>query len=135
MAILKSHQIFTLHEVKETASIVPTKGLAQCSKHDNKKLKLYCDTCQLLICSHCTYRQHHDHNFDLVTVVFPKHKEELISSLTPLKEKLLNVRQALNTFDSLAKKVNEKRAALETSIQERRLKNNITFWNRDRGNY
>ncbi len=135
MAILKSHQIFTLHEVKETASIVPTKGLAQCSKHDNKKLKLYCETCQLLICSHCTYRQHHGHNFDLVTVVFPKHKEELISSLTPLKEKLLNVRQALNTFDSLAKKVNEKRAALETSIQERRLKNNITFWNRDRGNY
>ena len=63
----------------------------------------------------CTIRLHQGHNYDLLADVFPKHKEELVSSLKPLKQKLDTVQQALKAFDTRAKDINDQRATLESS--------------------
>ena len=114
----KNHQLLTLEELEtQAASLVPPKKDApRCPKHTNKKLKIYCETCKKLICNDCTIRLHRDHNYDLLADVFPKHKEELVSSLKPVKQKLHTVQQALKAFDMRAKEINDQRATLETHI-------------------
>ena len=59
--------------------------------------------------------------------VFTKHKEETVSGLKPVKEKLNKVQQALRSFDTRAKEINEQRVTMEANIhrefdqQQRRL--------------
>ena len=116
----KNHQLLTLRELEiQAASLAPPKKDApRCPKHTNKKLKIYCETCKELICSDCTIRLHRDHNYDLLADVFHKHKEELVSSLKPVKQKLHTVQQALKAFDTRAKEINDQRATLEAHIHK-----------------
>ena len=118
--LTRNHQVLTLKEVEtQAASLVPRKKDApRCQKHPNKKLKIYCETCKELLCSECTIRLHKDHNYGLLADVFPKHKEELVSSLEPLKQKIDTVQQALRAFDTRAKEINGQRATLEAHIHK-----------------
>ena len=117
LKIWKTHQIITLDKVQAQATnlIPPKKALPRCPKHSNKKLKIYCETCLELICSDCTIRLHQGHNYDLVGEVFIKHKEDIVSGLKPVKEKLNKVQQALQTFDTRAKEINEQRVTMEAN--------------------
>ena len=118
--LTKNHQLLTLIELETQAAslVLPKKDAPQCSKHTNKKLKIYCETCKELICNDCTIRLHRDHNYDLLADVFFKHKEELVSSLKPVKQKLHTVQQALKAFDTRAKEINDQRATLEAHIHK-----------------
>ena len=118
LKITNTHHIITLDEVQAQATklIPPKKAVPRCTKHSNKKLKIYCETCEELICSDCTIRVHRDHNYDLVVDVFPKHKEEIISSLKPVREKLETVLKALQAFDTRAKEISENKAIVEADI-------------------
>ncbi len=120
LKLTRSHQIVSLQEFQEQAKQIITakKTIHTCEKHYKKELKIYCETCKELICTDCTIRLHKDHNYDLVADVFPKHKEELVSSLKPVKEKLGRVQQALKMFDTLAKDIHDQRATLETDIHK-----------------
>ena len=103
----------------QISTVVSTREDApQCSKHTNEKLKIYCETCKELICSDCTIRLHRDHNYDLLADVFHKHKEELVSSLKLVKQKLHKVQQAIKAFDTRAKEINDQRATLEAHIHK-----------------
>ena len=117
---IKHHKIVTLNELKDQAAnlIPPKKTLPNCPKHPENVLKIYCETCSTLICTDCTIRLHRDHNYDLLTDVFHKHKEELVSSLKPVKQKLHTVQQALKAFDTRAKEINDQRATLEAHIHK-----------------
>ena len=116
----KNHQLLTLKELEtQAASLVPPKKDApRCPKHKNKKLKIYCETCKELICNDCTIRVHRDHNYDLLADVFHKHKEELVSSLKPVKQKLHTVQQALKAFDMRAKEIDDQKATIEAHIHK-----------------
>ena len=118
--LTKNHQLLTLKEVEtKAASLVPhKKDGPHCQKHSNKKLKIYCETCKELICNDCTIHLHRDHNYDRLADVFPKHKEELVSSLKPLKQKLDTVQRALKAFDTRAKDINDQRATIEAHIHK-----------------
>ena len=118
--LTRNHPIVTIEEAQtQAASLVPPKKDApRCPKHTNKKLKIYCDTCKELICNDCTIRLHKDHNYDLLANVFHKHKEELVSSLKPVKQKLHTVQQALKAFNTRAKEINDQRATLEAHIHK-----------------
>ena len=116
----KHHKIVTLKDLQDQASnlIPPKKMLPNCLKHLENVLKIYCETCSTLICTDCTIRLHQGHNYDLLADVFPKHKEELVSSLKPVKQKLHTVQQALKAFDTRAKEINDQRATLEAHIHK-----------------
>ena len=119
MRKLKGHKLLSLEEYQsQSISIVPPKALQNCPKHPQNVLKIYCETCSTLICNDCTVRLHKDHNYDLATDVFHKHKEGLVYSLKPVKEKLEEVHQTLNAFDTRAKEINDQRAILEAQIHE-----------------
>ena len=92
--------------------------IPNCPRHPKNALKIYCETCSTLICNDCTIRLHRDHNYDLLADVFHKHKEELVSSLKPVNQKLHTVQQALKAFDTRAKEINDQRATLEAHIHK-----------------
>ena len=118
LTVTRHHKIIALDDFHAQANnlIPPKKALPRCPTHSNKKLKIYCETCRELICSDCTIRLHQGHNYDLVGDVFTKHKEEIVSGLKPVKEKLDKVQQALRTFDTRAKAINEQRVTMEANI-------------------
>ena len=117
---LKTHQILTLDEVQAQATnLIPPKRLVSyCPRHPENVLKIFCETCSVVICNDCTIRLHKDHNYDLVGEVFTKHKEEIVSGLKPVKEKLDNVQQALKAFDTRVKEINEQRVTVEATIHK-----------------
>ena len=84
-----SHEVITLDQLEgDVAQLVPPKKFMFCSKHPTKELHLYCETCEELICQHCTVRTHRDHQYDLVTDAFQKHKDVLVTSLQPVEQQL-----------------------------------------------
>ena len=127
--ISKNHQIITLDEVQTQATnlIPPKRLISYCLRHPESVLKIFCETCSVLICNDCTIRLHKDHNYDLVGDVFPKHKEEIVTSLKPVKENLSKTQRALQAFDTRAKEINEQRVTVKANIhrefdqQQRRL--------------
>ena len=120
LKLTRSHQIVSIQEFQAQAAklMAAKKKIQSCEKHRGNELKIYCETCKELICDDCTIRLHRDHNYDLVADVFPKHKEELVSSLKPVKQKLHTVQQALKAFDTRAKELNDQRATLEAHIHK-----------------
>ena len=115
---LRNHKLISLDELKAqvTSLVPPKKAVPHCPKHLGNDLKIYCDTCSTLICMDCTIHIHKDHNYDLVADVLTKHKEELVSSLKPVKEKLDSVQRALKDFDTRAKAIHDQRAAIKANI-------------------
>ena len=87
---LAGHEISSLEDIeKEVAALVPPKKVVMtCPTHPSKKLKLYCETCNELICRDCTVKTHRDHQYDLVNDCFQKHKDAILKSLQPTKRNL-----------------------------------------------
>ena len=112
------HKIVGMNEVLADATklLPPKKQVPRCKKHSSMELKIYCESCSELICSDCTVRLHQGHNFDLVGDVFPKHKEDIVSSLKPVRENLDKVNLALKVFDTRAKEINVQRETVEADI-------------------
>ena len=90
---LQGHQISSLDEVQETASkmVAPKKVSSMCSKHTTEPIKIYCETCDELICRDCTVKTHRDHNYDLIPDTFPKHRDAILACLGPIKSELASV--------------------------------------------
>uniref|UniRef100_A0A1X7TZC8 B box-type domain-containing protein n=1 Tax=Amphimedon queenslandica TaxID=400682 RepID=A0A1X7TZC8_AMPQE len=85
-----------------------------CSTH-NKKMKLYCETCDSVICRDCTVRTHKDHEYDLVSASYTKHCQELKGSLNPVKRKIKALKKVLS---ALAEREGEMRERGEGVLEE-----------------
>ena len=116
-----NHQIVPINDLQsEAASLIsPTKGkVMPCKKHPENLLKIYCETCNELICNDCTIRLHQGHQYDLISDTFPKHKEELVNQLEPVKHHLATVNQALSNFDGRSVEIHDQRAAIQADIHK-----------------
>ena len=115
------HQMVSLQEVLADATrLVPLKKekVLHCQKHADNTLKIYCETCNELICNDCTIRLHHGHTYDLISDTFPKHKQELVNQLEPIKHHLVTVDQALQSFAARSKEIHDQSAAIQTDIHK-----------------
>ena len=115
---LTGHKIVGLNEVLADATklLPPKKPVPPCKKHSSKKLKTYCNTCSELICSDCKTGPHRGHTYHIPSDTFPQDKEEIVSSLKPVKENFNKVDQALKAFDPRAKEINDQRSTVEADI-------------------
>ena len=117
-APIAHHQIISLDEVTATSvsQLLPAQQqpTLTCSTH-GKKMKIYCETCDGVICRDCTVRTHKDHEYDLVSASYTKHCQELEHSLNPVKGKI----EALKKFlSALAKSEGEIRERGEGVLEE-----------------
>ena len=97
---------FTLNNLKETYSLMKnaviqpnTQQATMCKDHE-KPLDFFCETCDEVICAHCTVRIHKHHEYDLITDSYTKHCEKLRESLPTVKTKA----EALKNFLSMLAK-------------------------------
>ena len=112
-----NHQIMDLSDVAASAfQLISSKQEATptCSSH-GKPLEIFCETCDAVICQHCTVRIHKDHEYDLVNDSYPKHYKKLEECLSTVKEKIDDVKMVLS---KLAKKEGEIRERGEGVLVE-----------------
>ena len=117
-APISHHQIVRLDEVANAASqLLPMKQevIMNCSNHA-KPLEIYCETCQELICQHCTVRIHKEHNYDLVNDYYREHRHAIESSLEPLKEQIVAVTEALSTITQKEKEILQQGVVVKEEI-------------------
>ena len=114
-----SHEIISLDQLTGdvTNLVPPVKKVLQCSKHPDKQLDLFCETCEEMICRDCIVRVHRDHQYDLVRDAFPKHKDVIASSLQPVEQQLASVNKALEGLDTRCGQITNQRQTIETDIK------------------
>uniref|UniRef100_A0A1X7VIF9 Uncharacterized protein n=2 Tax=Amphimedon queenslandica TaxID=400682 RepID=A0A1X7VIF9_AMPQE len=124
-ADFSNHQLTSLDEV--TASdvsstsqlLAPAKQEATltCSTH-HKPLEIFCETCDTVICQHCTVRMHKDHEYDLVNDSYTKHCQELEACLGPAKKKMEELKEVKSTLTETEGEVREKGEGILKEINE-----------------
>ncbi|KAI8498563.1 hypothetical protein Bbelb_237650 [Branchiostoma belcheri] len=107
----RDHEIIGVAELKEQlitkTSSVKSTSLPMCPKHEDEKLKFYCETCQSPICRDCTVLQHKDHKYGYLT--------DVVSDVrAKIKEKLKAARPEIEKYRDAAGVVAEKQAELDT---------------------
>ena len=114
-----SHEVISLDQLTGdvTNLVPPAKTVLQCSKHQDKQMDLFCDTCQEMICRDCIIRVHRDHQYDLVPQVFPKHKDMLIASLQPVEQQLASVNKGLEGLVTRCGQITTQCQTIETDIK------------------
>ena len=116
----KSHEIISLEEVQTEATnlVLPKKQVSYCPRHPESILKIFCETCSELICIDCTIKLHQGHNYDLVADTFPKHKDEIVASLQPVKQQFSTVTKALHTFEERVREIEEQKTTTEAAVHK-----------------
>ena len=112
-----NHQMMNLSAVAASASQLPSakqEATPTCSSH-REPLVIFCETCDEVICQHCTVRIHRDHEYDLVNDSYPKHCQKLEECLSPVKGKMEDVKKVLS---KIAKREGEIRERGEGVLEE-----------------
>ena len=66
-----------------------------------KPMKVYCDTCDQLICQLCTTaKAHRNHEYEPLTDAFPRHQQQIVDSLQQVKKKLAAITTAIQAVVS-----------------------------------
>uniref|UniRef100_A0A1X7URP3 B box-type domain-containing protein n=1 Tax=Amphimedon queenslandica TaxID=400682 RepID=A0A1X7URP3_AMPQE len=81
---------------KKTADL-PNPQEATCSDH-GKLLELFCETCDTVICSHCSVRNHKHHEYDLIADSYTKHCQKLRECLLPVEGKKEALKKVLSAL-------------------------------------
>ncbi|XP_035693242.1 uncharacterized protein LOC118427512 [Branchiostoma floridae] len=107
----RSHEVIGVAELKKQlitkAGSLKSKSLPTCPKHDDEKLKFYCETCKHPICRDCWVLQHKDHKYMYLPDAAGSVREEI-------KGKLEAARQKIAEYQDKASTVAKKQAELDT---------------------
>ena len=109
-----THKVIDLEQLNIMEVIPPT---LYCPKHPGKELDLFCETDQELICQHCIVNTHRDHQYNLVSEAYPRHRDTIITYLGPVMQQLNTVNRAIQSLDTTKVNIMEQRAAIESNIQ------------------
>lgn len=93
---LSSHNFKSLEEIRQSGEsmLVPVKRTYTCQKHPDEILKLFCFSCDVVICRDCTLMDHKDHAFNFVQEVVSSERETLRSEIEPFQGTLEKLQQA-----------------------------------------
>ena len=115
---------FTLNNLKEITQSLKNKASDPqqvtckfCVDHD-KPLDGFCETCKTVICFHCIYRTHKDHEHALVSDCYPKHYQMLHDSLKPVKGKKEALKKVLSDLAEREGEIRERGEGVLEEIRE-----------------
>ena len=94
---------FHINNLKEVYSLMKQEKAMNCSKHDDP-LRIFCETCEEIICGYCAIGDHRNHNCTPIKDSYDKHHKELETSLSPVKKMMDNI---VNVLIALTKRENE----------------------------
>ena len=116
---LKPHEIIDLDTLTGdvTTLVPPLKKTLFCSKHQETKADLYCETCDELICRDCIVRVHRDHQYDLVPESFAKQEKVIVDSLKPVEEQIATLERVVESVGTQCAAVVEQKTAVVAEIR------------------
>ena len=97
--------------------VLPKKVVLHCHQHQSKELDLYCETCEELICLHCTVKKHKDHQYDLVVDTYETHKAEMTAAVEPLENHVSIASEALEQLRARLQELDDQGDGIKTDIQ------------------
>ena len=119
--------INSLLQLRDKLNKALSKVNTKCEIHDDP-LKVYCETCEELICRDCTISQHHkNHQYKLVAECYPDHHQEIEAHLTTVKKKVADVDVAVTNLISQEREITKqgedvkKEIHIKTQMFERHL--------------
>ena len=116
----RDHKTTAIAEVKQdAASLVTSKVQVLTCKEHGKELKIYCETCSLLICTMCKLLDHKNHDGFAIEKYPPKIREELLSHVVLLNEGLSSLEEGLVSFDAAVKRITDQDKEIELAIDRK----------------
>ena len=119
----KIHKVISAQKVGYPESYAGnTRRKIHCTKHEDKVLEIYCETCKELCCIHCMFSIHtkQNHSCVAVTEIAQKQKETLQSSCATLDEKLSEGKEALNNICEVMKSLEKNAKTAKNQIKEQK---------------
>ena len=107
--------IHNLFDIQDTLKKVRSSD--HCSKHQEKDADLYCEQCDLLICSHCLVSDHRNHKYDLVSKLFAKVERMITDCLKPLGKQIALLEGAVQTVKTRCTAVTKQKRAVVAGIR------------------
>ena len=87
----KDHNMLTLEKIKQSDKRLGAKSVQRrqyCEEHEGEVLKLFCKTCEKVICRDCALVKHRDHNYSFIREVRPDTQKNLEGLQKEVEEKL-----------------------------------------------
>ena len=127
MCLAIHNEINTKHQIVDMKNVTVSKLLSvneesimDCTDH-NEPLKVLCETCQKLICQSCTIRHHKDHDYDIVSDIFPKHQQDIQEVLQVVANKILALQDAMTAIakreEDIAKQRDDRIKEIHLQVQ------------------
>ena len=113
------HEVVSVEEIESNVNklVPPKKVVLHCPQHQSKELDLYCETCEELICLHCTVKKHKDHHYDLVVDTFETHKAEMMAAVEPFENHVSIASEALEQLRARLQELDDQGADIKADIQ------------------
>ena len=115
----RGHVIVTLEQLKVggARNVVASEAYPRkCPEHD-EPLKVFCFTCNRLICRDCIVDGHCDHDHKFVRKAAPECRDKLRASLAPLQRGNTDILSAMETVAKRAKEILENQSSVEDVIE------------------
>ena len=113
----KRHKLATLAELKEGGA-KQLERKRYCSDHDGEELKLYCRTCQEVICRDCTIVTHKQHDYTFIKDVREELVQEMQDLLGRVEGKVEEFTHHQNHLQEVNRKSKESVDACRSKVQE-----------------
>ena len=117
MKAFKGHEIASMEQLRvggARESVVPP---TKCKVHD-EILKLYCYTCNQLICRDCLIDDHVDHDREFVKKAAPRCREKLRESAAPLRQATAEITAAGADVRAAKREVAKNLASVSETIRQ-----------------
>ena len=108
-----------ISEMREGAPIqlpIRKAPTSACQEHEGELLKLYCFECEQLICRDCTLVDHAGHKYKFVKSVADAFREEVLSSLVPLRDTHASITTALSRVEGSKKEIRDQGTNIAATI-------------------
>ena len=99
--------------------------LSNCLKH-NTVMKLYCETCSVIVCNVCAIDEHHDHDYYMMSRKYNQLLEQVQSEVEPIQSKLRLISDSVRAIETRQSEIEQRGETLIEevhSLAERLIKN------------
>ena len=86
----RDHNMITLEKIKKSDKKLGVQSIQRkqyCEEHDDEVLKLFCKTCNKVICRDCALVKHREHDYAFIREVRPETRNQLEVLLKEVQEK------------------------------------------------
>ena len=102
----KDHNMLTLEKIKQSDKRLGVKSVQRrqyCEDHEGEILKLFCKTCEKVICRDCALVKHRSHNYSFIREVRPDTQQNLECLQKEVEEKLKEYKANMVYINGLQK--------------------------------